>query len=148
MNTTAKVDFAGAAWIDAAREVLEDLIATHGTPDLKFSVCEVFSGAPAHVAPSGTAAWYFYVDGDSVEVGPGERNDVDLRMGGDYEAALPGARTVYTPEYLAQREAEREAEREKQPPDPDAPQPDIQGDPSILPPWIVELHNRLAPITA
>ena len=140
MNTTAKVDFAGPAWVDAAREVLEDLIATHGTPDLKFSVCEVFTGAPAHVAPSGTAAWYFYVDGDSVEVGSGERDDVDLRMGGEYEAALPGARTVYTPEYLA--------EREKQAPDPDAPQPNIQGDPSILPPWIVELHNRLAPITA
>jgi len=140
MNTTAKVDFASAAWVDAAREVLEDLVATHSQPGLKFSVCEVFTDSPAHVAPSGTAAWYLFVDGKSVTVGMGERDDVDLRMGGDYQSALPGARTVYTPEYLA--------EREKQEPDPDAPQPNIQGDPSILPPWIVELHNRLAPITA
>ena len=140
MNTTAKVEFASAAWVDAARAVLEDLVATHGDENLKCSVCEVFSNAPAHVAPSGTAAWHFYLDGKSVTVGVGERDDVDLRLGGDYEAALPGARTVYTPEYLA--------EREKQEPDPDAPAPDIQGDMSILPPWIVELHNRLAPITA
>ncbi len=140
MNTTAKVDFASAAWVDAAREVLEDLVATHGDADLKFSVCEVFSGVPTHVAPSGTAAWYLYVDGDSVTVGVGERDDVDLRMGGDYESALPGARTVYTPEYLA--------ERAEQEPDPDAPPPDIRGDVSVLPPWIVELHNWLAPLTA
>ena len=46
---------------------------------------------------------------------------------------------MYTPEYLA--------ERAKQEPDPEV-QANIQGDMSILPPWIVELHNRLAPITA
>ena len=76
MNTTAKVDFASAAWVDAAREVLEDLVATHGDADLKFSVCEVFSGVPTHVAPSGTAAWYLYVDGESVTVGVGERGSI------------------------------------------------------------------------
>ncbi len=139
MNTTAKVDFASAAWVDAARTVLEDLVAAHPDENLKCSVCEVFTNAPAHVAPSGTAAWHFYIDGASVTVDSGERDDVDLRLGGDYEDALPGARTVYTPEYLA--------ERAKQEPDPEV-QANIQGDMSILPPWIVELHNRLAPITA
>ena len=139
MNTTAKVDFASAAWVDAARTVLEDLVAAHPDETLKCSVCEVFTNAPAHVAPSGTAAWHFYIDGASVTVDSGERDDVDLRLGGDYQEALPGARTVYTPEYLA--------ERAKQEPDPEV-QANIQGDMSILPPWIVELHNRLAPITA
>ena len=61
-------------------------------------------------------------------------------MGGDYQSALPGARTVYTPEYLASARSRNRTPTRRS--------PNIQGDPSILPPWIVELHNRLAPITA
>ena len=61
-----------------------------------------------------------------------------LRQPTAYETALPGARTVYTPEFLAQRESM---------PPPEIP-PEIEGDTSTFPPWLVELHNKMALITA
>ena len=38
-----------------------------------------------------------------VRVGAGVANDVDVTIRADYEATLPTARLVYTPEILAQR---------------------------------------------
>ena len=136
--TAEKVDFASAAWVNAARAVLEELVANHAEEDAKLSVCEVFTGAPPRVAASGTAAWHFAIDGKRVTVGQGELADADIVIRADYDAALPGARTVYTPEFLAQRESMPPAEIP----------PDIKGDLSALPPWLVELHNRLAVVTA
>jgi hypothetical protein len=133
-----KVEFASAAWVDAARVVLQDLVAEHCDGDAKLSVCEVFSGAPASVAASGTAAWHFYIDGKSVLVGCGEVDDADVTIRADYAAALPGARLIYTPEVLAQMQSQ---------PPPDPP-PQIEGDPSTFPAWLVELHNKMAVITA
>ena len=135
---TVKVDFAGAAWVDAARGVLEDLVAEHCDDDTKLSVCEVFTDVPTRVAPSGTAAWYFYIVGRSVTVGVGEVDDTDVKIRADYVTALPGARTVYTPEIVAEMSS-------RPPPEPP---PDIQGDTSIFPAWLVELHNKMAVITA
>ncbi|MCY3814390.1 MAG: hypothetical protein OXH15_21640 [Gammaproteobacteria bacterium] len=131
---TAKVDFAGAAWVDAARGVLEELVAEHCDDDTRLSVCEVFTDVPAKVAPSGTAAWYFFINGRSVTVGTGEVDDTDVKIRADYETALPGARTVYTPEIVAELSSR--------------PPPDVQGDTSIFPAWLVELHNKMALITA
>lgn len=137
-DQTGKVDFASAAWVDAARAVLEELVAKHAEEDAKLSVCEVFTDAPRHVAASGTAAWHFAIDGKRVTVSLGELDDADIVIRVDYEIALPGARTIYTPEFLAQRESM---------PPPEIP-PEIKGDISTLPPWLVELHNRLAVVTA
>lgn len=132
------VDFASPAWIAEARRVLEELVSTHGEPDKTFSVCEVFTDAPSDVSESGTAAWHFHIDGISVRVGEGEIDDADVTIRADYQTALPGARLVYTPESLA--------ERAKQPP-PEKP-PSIKGDMSKAPPYLIELHNQLAVITA
>ena len=137
---TDKVHFASAAWVDAARVVLEDLVAEHCDDDTKLSVCEAFTDAPPHVAASGTAAWYFYIEGKSVTVGVGEVDDTDVTIRADYVMALPGARAVYTPEYLAERAAN--------PPPPPEPPPEIKGDTSTFPAWLVELHNKMAVITA
>ena len=133
-----KVDFASAAWIVAARSVLEDLVRTHGEPGKRFSVCEVFTDAPAHVAPAGVAAWHFRIDGGRVEVGAGAADGVDVTIRADYASTLPSARLVYTPEVLEARA--------KAPP-PENP-PSIEGDMSKAPPYLIELHNRLAVITA
>lgn len=133
-----KVHFASAAWVDVARTVLEDLVAEHCDDDTRLSVCEVFTDAPAAAATSGTAAWYFYIVGKNVEVGCGEVDDSDVKIRADYATALPGARAVYTPEYLAEMQS-------RPPPEPP---PEITGDTSSFPPWLVELHNRLAVITA
>ena len=88
--STAKVDFAGAAWVDAARTVLEGLVAEHCDDDAKLSVCEVFTDVPTRVAPSGTAAWYFYIVGKSVTVGVGEVDDTDVKIRADYGNGAAG----------------------------------------------------------
>ena len=137
-QATTKVDFASAAWVDMARAVLEELVAEHAEDDTRFSVCEAFTDAPSRVAASGTAAWHFTINGKNVTVGQGELDEADIVIRADYQTSLPGARTVYTPEFLAQRESM---------PPPDIP-PEIKGDTSALPPWLVELHNRLAVVTA
>jgi hypothetical protein len=137
-DVKGKLAFAGGPWIDAARGILEDLVATHGEVGRKFSCCERFTDAPADVSPSGLAAWYFRIDGRSVDVGAGEIDDADMNVRAGYAATLPVARQVYTPEFLAQRAADRAAG--KAPPA----NPGIAKAPSYL----VELHNRLAVITA
>ncbi len=133
-----KVEFAGATWINEARRVLEALVAAHGEAGKCFSVCEVFSNAPASVAEHGVAAWHFRIDGKTVEVAAGEATGVDVTIRADYQTALPGARLVYTPEVLAARASA---------PPSDKP-PSIEGDMSLAPPYLIELHNQLAVITA
>ena len=134
----SKVEFASAEWISAARAILEDLAASQGRDEDQFSVCEQFSGAPDHISASGAAAWYFRIRGRTVEVNSGALEDADVMIRGDYEATLPTARLVYTPEYLAERQRKRESGELPRPP----------GDWSRAPKYLVELHNRLAVITA
>ncbi|MEZ5560622.1 MAG: hypothetical protein R3E86_19015 [Pseudomonadales bacterium] len=133
-----KLDFAGEAWISAARDVLEELVATHGEDGRSFSVCEIFTNAPAHVAADGVAAWHFRIDGRSVVVAAGIAPDTDVCIEADYQAALPSARLIYTPEIIARRSAERTS----------GPRPGVRGDMSKAPSYLVELHNRLAELTA
>ena len=133
-----KFAFASGAWIDAARSILRDLVVDRGEPGRRFSVCERFTNAPQDVASSGTAAWHFRIDGKSVTVEPGEIADADVTITAAYEATLPNARLVYTPEILAQRAVNRAQGKA----------PAIEGDMSKAPPYLVELHNRLAILTA
>ncbi|MBH80842.1 MAG: hypothetical protein CMQ49_10085 [Gammaproteobacteria bacterium] len=133
-----KVIFGSADWIERARAELEDLVATHGKPGERFSLCEIFTDTPTSVDPSGTLAWHFYIDGRSVAVDVGEIDDADVKISTDYQGVLPQARLVYTPEYLA--------ERAEQPPG--AQFDHAEGDFSLTPDYITELHNRLAVITA
>ncbi|MCH7811394.1 MAG: hypothetical protein IH958_02070 [Chloroflexi bacterium] len=135
---TKKFAFASPAWVDFARTVLEELVADHGEAGRSFSVCEVFTGAPPDVAGSGatTVAWHFRIVDKTVTVGEGEIIDADMNVRVDYQSVLPMARLVYTPEILAQLER-------------DAPQAadGSTGDRSNMPPYLVELHNRLAVAT-
>lgn len=133
-----KVIFASADWIERARHELTDLVAAYGEPGVRFSLCEVFTDVPDAVDPTGTFAWYFYIDGKSVTVGVGEVDDADVKIRTDYQGVLPQARTVYTPEYLEARAHQ-----------PAGAQFDhAEGDFGLTPPYITELHNRLAGITA
>jgi len=133
-----KVAFAGPAWVDRARAILEDLAARHGEPGKRFSVCETFTGAPSDVAPSGTAAWHFVIDGNHATVAPGALPEAQVQIKADYTATLPVARLVYTPEFLAKRAAARAA----------GTAPPAAKGMEKAPPWLTELHNRLAVITA
>lgn len=122
----------------AARLVLNELVTTHGEAGTKFSVCEVFLDAPASVASSGVAAWHFYIDGTTVTVDAGEVNDAEVTITADYQTTLPVARLVYTEEVLA------ELAKQPVPVKPAT----IKGDMSKAPPYLIELHNRLAVMTA
>jgi len=132
------VHFASQAWVVAATEVLEELVAEHGSSGQAFSVCEIFSDAPKSVSATGEAAWHFFIDGQSVNVGLGEAEGTDVTIRVDYQTALPGARLVYTRETLA--------ELAKQPP-PERPA-QVIGDMSKAPQYLIHLHNRMAEMTA
>ena len=93
------------------------------------------------VASSGTAAWYFYIEGKSVRIGLGEEPGTDVRIQADYKSSLPNVRLVYTPEILEEMRAnaeERSADTSSS----------VEGDMSKAPPYLVELHNQMAPLTA
>ena len=136
-----RLDFASAAWVDKAGQVLNVLVSEHGEEGVSFSVCEVFTNAPTRVASNGTAAWYFYIEGKSVRIGIGEQPGTDIRIQADYESSLPNVRLVYTPEILE----ETRANAKKRSPDTSS---SVDGDISKAPPYLVELHNQMAPLTA
>ena len=136
-----KVPFASPAWVDVAREVLQELVSQHGEEGKGFSVCEAFAQAPAEIADAdGFASWHFYVNGTSVRVGVGRISDADVQIQASWALSLPGARLVYTPEVLA--------EWETNPPQrPEDPHEKVEGDMAALPAYLLELHNRMAVIT-
>ncbi|MDC0214668.1 hypothetical protein OAL14_07615 [Gammaproteobacteria bacterium] len=136
-----KLDFAGSAWVDKATKVLEALVNEHGQEETSFSVCEVFTDAPADVSASGIAAWYFYIEGKSVRVGLGEEAGTDVRIQADYESSLPNVRLVYTPEVLEEMRENAEERTANT-------SSSVEGDMSKAPPYLVELHNQMAPLTA
>jgi hypothetical protein len=138
MVADPKLAFASPAWIDAARAILEALVAEHGEPGRRFSVCERFTDAPPDVAPSGRACWWFQIDGRTVSVAAGKLDGADVTVTADYAAALPTARLVYTPEIQARRAQARAR----------GSGPGVTGDMGKAPPYLVELHNRLAVLTA
>ncbi len=135
---TEKIEFACSAWVEKAREVLEELVAEQGEEAKAFSICERFTNAPSALAASGTAAWHFYIDGRQVRVGEGEVDDTDVRISADYTETLPNARLVYTPEILA--------ERAQQPPGETSVV--VEGDMTAMPHYLIEMHNRMAVLTA
>ena len=142
MTDDDKVPFASPAWVEIARGVLEDLASEHGKEGEAFSICESFAQAPAEYADEdGFVAWHFYLDGKSVRVGEGRVDDADVQIQATYELVLPVARLVYTPELLAGW-AKNPPERPK---DSNGSQ---SGDMSKAPPYLLELHNRMAKVTA
>ena len=136
-----KVPFASPAWVELARDVLEDLIEQHGEDGVNYSVCEAFAEAPDEISDDdGFAAWYFYVKGRSVRVGVGRKTDTDIQIQATWKLSLESARTVYTPELRA----EWEKNPPQRPPDPNQ---KLVGEMTTLPSYLGELHNRLAVVT-
>ena len=135
---TEKIEFAGPAWVEKARVVLEELVAEHGEDGKTFSVCEVFTNAPRALVASGIAAWHFYIDGRVVQVGTGEVDDTDVKIRAGYVETLPAARLVYTPEVLAELAKNPSSNSTVV----------VEGDMSVMPQYLIEMHNRLAVITA
>ena len=131
-----KVVFASSEWLDLAREVLEDLVARHGTVGTSFSVCEVFTNAPnGMIGPDPTrAAWYFSIVDKTVTVGEGEIEGADMAVSVEYAKALPMARRSY-PAFLVWlvMPVVRLLSFLRRKPSP--------------PGYLLDLHNRLAVVT-
>ena len=140
MNQSPKVTFGTQAWVDMAIEVANELFSSSERTDFRCSTCEVFSGAPAELSPDGIIAWHMIIDGQSVRAAFGEIDQPDFRLDAPYDQAAVQARTVYTPEYLA----DRAKNPEKYPFDATVTgglQPEIT-------PLMLELHNQMAVRTA
>lgn len=120
---SVRVELASREWIALARDYLSQRVGH--LDGVAFSVCEVFTDPPMHLADgAGRAAWWLSITAKGVEAGAGERADADLLVEVPYEQALRSARRTY---------------------DPDGPcPPSVPGDV-----WraLVEMHNHLAPRT-
>ena len=68
-------------------------------------------------------------------------DDTDVYIQATWETSLPSARLVITPDIIAER-------AKNPPPPPDDPNLNVVGDPSALPSYLGELHNRMAVLTA
>ena len=51
------------AWVTAATELLEALVAELGSSDQAFRVCEIFTDAPTLVSAAGVATRHFFIEG-------------------------------------------------------------------------------------
>ena len=93
------IEFGSAAWIDAARKVIEGLVAeaADDPEGVRFSVCEVYTHVPEHLEPdaNGQRAWYMRIDGRKAELNPGEIDDADMKVVGEYAAILSISRIHY-----------------------------------------------------
>jgi hypothetical protein len=101
-----KIEFASPGWMAALRERLDYYTAKEG-PDFELSICEVFTGVPAHLDKHGTGviAWHCVIKDGKVHFAENAIPEADVRTEVDYQFVLPVARKVYTPEGMAEVEA-------------------------------------------
>ena len=135
-----KFNFVSNEWVDQAEIILNDLVSQFGEEGVSFSVSATFTDAPKEIDSSGTASWYFFIEGKSVRVGKGKTEKTDVRINYDYAKANVIAKIIYTEEIIAKQKEETEKALEvltkkgkelKKPPD-----------------YLSQLHNRLALLTA
>ncbi|MGH6986650.1 MAG: hypothetical protein ACRED9_07415 [Caulobacteraceae bacterium] len=132
------LEFASAAWLEALSELLP-IYASQAGPDLELTICEVFTGVPAHLDRNGNGviAWHCRIAGGVVHFEETERNDCDFKTVVDYQTVLPIARWIVTDENRPEYEAlvARAAASGKAKP---------SGDTSRIPPSFMGMHNDLA----
>lgn len=137
-----KIEFAGPAWLSALRDLLRKYIALAG-PEVDLSICEVFTGVPAHLDRDGDGviAWHCRIKGGELDFRDGEIDDADIKTVADYQFILPFARMKIEPGNMAEyQQMQEEGAR--------AGKVVHQGDRSKVPPAFYGMHNELAEITA
>jgi len=137
-----KVVLGSPEWIAHADGVVRDILAEHGEEGQSLRICEVCVDAPPEIRNDDrNASWVITIDGKTGGVEPGRSEDAEYYLQATWELELAGARTVYTPEYIA--------EQEKNPtPRHEDPNLEVRGDVEQLPEWMMEFHNRMAVVTA
>ena len=90
-----RFEFASPAWVDAARECIEELSRDQDLASVSLSFCEEFTDPPAHLCPTGgSIGWHLIVSEGKVEVAAGVV-DADLKIIADYTKALALARATH-----------------------------------------------------
>ena len=104
------LEFGSAAWVEAARKLIERLVAE--SPDdeiegVRFAVCEVYTHVPEHLEPDteGRLSWHFRIRGRGVELQPGEIDDADFKVVAQYAAIhqTPPAASAATGSWIGNR---------------------------------------------
>ncbi|MBX3705650.1 MAG: hypothetical protein KF911_03370 [Pseudomonadales bacterium] len=136
-----KIEFASPEWLAALERLVREYTAKAGA-GVELSLCEVFTGVPAHLDKNGNGiiAWYCRIKGGEVEFEEGEIPEADIKTVTDYQFILPFARLKIDPGNMADYEVKL-AEGAK------AGKIDRRGDRSKVPPAFYGMHNDLAEIT-
>lgn len=133
------LEFASIAWFDLLFQSLYEHVGRAGLAldGIEFSLCEVITGLPEHLAVDGStsAGWWLRVDRKHVEAGMGVRENVDYRAEASYEVARSLAKKL-----LTGRSASPAGQHAGGTPDPAA----GQAIPPALARILGGLHNQLA----
>lgn len=108
-----QVEFLSDEWLaEAERFLRRELVEQRQQEVSAFSLTERFTGAPPHMGfDGGVAQWSVRFDGEDVEVSRSGRDDSDLVVEGDYQAALTAAQFVGIEDPLGARHMGRELAR-------------------------------------
>ena len=137
-----KVEFASPGWMKALHAALQDC-ASRADPATRLSLCEVFTGVPAHLDRHGTGvlAWHCRVYDGVAHFEESEVDDTDSKVVADYQFLLPLTRWRLDPAtskdlevYLADGVARGLFTR--------------TGDTSHFPPAFAGLHDTMVELTA
>jgi hypothetical protein len=86
-----KYEFGSREWFAALQAIQCEKARALADPAFSYSVCEVMTGVPAHLAflPGGKAAWCATIRGSDVTFELEERDDVNFKAVMDYAGVLP-----------------------------------------------------------
>jgi hypothetical protein len=137
-----KVEFASPEWFAALRTMFEAYAAT-APAGMDFSVCEVFTGVPAHLDKdgSGVIAWHCRITPGRFDFAYGESDAVDMKTVTDYQFIVPFARMKLGAETAEEYQKQMQGGL-------DSGKIVRAGDGSKAPPELYAVHNDLADITA
>jgi hypothetical protein len=137
-----RIEFAGPEWHARLKGLLEKYTALAG-PGVELSICEVFTGVPAHLDEDGDGrvAWHCRIGGGKVEFRDGEIETADLKTVADYDFVLSLAR-------MKIEEATMDAYRALEAEGLASGKLVSTGDKSRIPPVFYGMHNELAEVTA
>jgi hypothetical protein len=137
-----KIEFASPEWLATLKGMIQKYMEKAG-PDVKLSICEVFTGVPKHLDKNGNGviSWYCRIANGKLEFKEGEIFDADIKSTCDYNFILPLARLKLEPSTVAdlekmQEEGARTGKLKR------------EGDRTKVPPAFHGMHNELADMTA
>ena len=93
---TVQYEFASPPWMRALFDLIESRARASDLTGSDYSLCEVFSNVPEHLAtsPDRTLAWHCVLRNGRVTCGMGDVENASWKVFADYGAMLPVARMI------------------------------------------------------